>query len=326
MSAPQNPRVGFVSTARVIGILLVVLGHSYPFGVQIPVFWDQLRSFIYTFHMPLFILISGYLAGAKPQSAGSYVKKRAKRLLVPYFTLSLIAFVPKVLVQGLLNDTAQMSLWYLVRSELVPRDNVWGHFWYIPVIFFFGVFSAFTGKYLGKSKTAMLAALVGSFALLFLPPVTNWFALEDMRQNLFYYVLGMALACSGAAESIASSKLWLLGLPLSIGLVMFAPGWLRWAGAVLMIGFILCVGTLTDFGKMPLLALIERYSYTIFLLSWPAQAVMEVLLNQLLALPVAVTMVCMFTAGILVPLLCVAVISALLKRFPTRWLEVMVGM
>lgn len=194
MNMTQTGRKLWISAARVIGILLVVLGHSYPFDVPIPAVLNELKSFIYTFHMPLFILISGYLSVRRDHRAAEYITARAKKLLIPYFALSLAAFVPKMLVQQYLNDSVEFSFLWLIRSELVPRENVWGHFWYIPVVFFLGVFSAFCGKRLKEHKRILILALAASYILLYVPETTNWFALEDIRQNLFYFILGIALA------------------------------------------------------------------------------------------------------------------------------------
>ena len=56
-----------------IGIVLVILGHQYlPIG-----------HFIYSFHMPLFFLISGYLY-YKKEIKESLVKD-FRRLIIPYF-------------------------------------------------------------------------------------------------------------------------------------------------------------------------------------------------------------------------------------------------
>lgn len=82
-------RVAYLSTARVIGILLVVLGHSYPFNVPISQGLEFLRSFIYSFHMPLFVFISGFLAAKSSRTPKDYILGRAKKLLPPLFcTLS----------------------------------------------------------------------------------------------------------------------------------------------------------------------------------------------------------------------------------------------
>lgn len=325
MSTAQVQRKPWISTARVIGILLVVLGHSYPFDVPIPTVLNQLRDFIYTFHMPLFIVISGYLSGLSNRRGAEYIAVRAKKLLIPYFVLSLAAFVPKMLLQQYLNDSVEFSLMWLIRSELVPRENIWGHFWFIPMIFFFGVFSAFLGKQMKQHKWVLLLALAVSFILRWLPKTTAWFALEDIRQNLFYYILGIAIALCGDSEVIVKNKLWLLGLPIALALSFFT-GEQTILGAVLMVGFVLCVGTMVDIQRNSICRKIERYSFTIFLLSWPAQAVVEVLLNKLLHLPACMTMLCMFTAGIAVPLICVKVIEWMERWISVRALKASLGM
>lgn len=88
MKSMKN-RVAYLSTARVIGILLVVLGHSYPFNVPISQGLEFLRSFIYSFHMPLFVFISGFLAAKSSRTPKDYILGRAKKLLPPLFcTLS----------------------------------------------------------------------------------------------------------------------------------------------------------------------------------------------------------------------------------------------
>ena len=126
--AVVKDKIGFIAAARFVGILLVVSGHSYPFDVYIsPRLW-KIKDFIYLFHMPLFLFLSGYLLTYNTRPTGSYICRRAVRLLVPYFALSAIAFVPKVLVQQFLNDSVEFSVWYLIKTELIPRDNVWGHF------------------------------------------------------------------------------------------------------------------------------------------------------------------------------------------------------
>lgn len=51
-------RIEWIDIVKFIGIFLVILGHSISAdNKQLEVY----RNFIYSFHMPLFIFISGYL-------------------------------------------------------------------------------------------------------------------------------------------------------------------------------------------------------------------------------------------------------------------------
>ena len=58
-----NPnRIAWVDVAKGIAILLVIIGHTVNFG-------SATRNFIFSFHMPLFFILSGYtfkLAGDFP--------------------------------------------------------------------------------------------------------------------------------------------------------------------------------------------------------------------------------------------------------------------
>ncbi|MED4473921.1 MULTISPECIES: acyltransferase family protein [Bacillaceae] len=76
-------RNAFIDNAKVLFIFLVVFGHMIqPFtsdsrGVETLYLW------IYTFHMPAFIMVSGFFA--KGSSDKGYLWKLIKKLLVPYF-------------------------------------------------------------------------------------------------------------------------------------------------------------------------------------------------------------------------------------------------
>lgn len=325
--AAAKDKIGFIATARCIGILLVVFGHSYPFDVYItPALWT-VNEFIYTFHMPLFLFISGYLLTYNIRPAGTYIRRRGVRLLVPYFALSAIAFIPKALVQQLLNDSVEFSVWYLIKTELIPRNNVWGHFWYIPVVFFLSCLGVLMLKPMRKRRAAGWAVLAASYLLLFLPRTTDWFALEDLRKTAFYFVLGMVLAIRDPESRMVSNRGWLLGFPAAIALFAVVNTTLTNSLiACLMIGFILHIGRKLPLGERSLFACIERNSFTTFLLSWPAQAVVEVVCNKLLHLPALLTMGMMFLAGIAVPLICGKIISLIDKRISMKWIKLAIGM
>lgn len=90
----KNKKILFL---QCFGILLVVLGHS---GENIP----YLTKWIYSFHMPLFIFISGYLLDYTSKNGiikinyVNFIKKKIIRLLVPYLVISSLAYIPKYLL------------------------------------------------------------------------------------------------------------------------------------------------------------------------------------------------------------------------------------
>ena len=115
----------WIDIAKGLGILLVVYGHCQP---VFPV-----ARFIYAFHMPLFFFISGFLFKNKQKDFQRFIKEKAKRLLIPYFTISLLSipvqyvrfrmgevetFTSKKLFIGLFNLNGTViynrPLWFLM--------------------------------------------------------------------------------------------------------------------------------------------------------------------------------------------------------------------
>ena len=75
----DHNRESWIDTLRGIGILFVILGHCEP----------PFDKIIYSFHMPLFFLISGYLFKSK-KNIKDYLKKIFLKYIIPYFLLCII--------------------------------------------------------------------------------------------------------------------------------------------------------------------------------------------------------------------------------------------
>jgi fucose 4-O-acetylase-like acetyltransferase len=88
----QPYRSLWVDFAKVIGIWLVILGHMHIPGDFIKI--------IYSFHMPLFFFISGYLE--KDKDIKSVIKQGVKTLILPYcilYAIDYLWWVPADLLQ-----------------------------------------------------------------------------------------------------------------------------------------------------------------------------------------------------------------------------------
>lgn len=87
----RSSRLTALDSLRGFGILLVVLGHaSRSVG---------LVSWIFSFHMPLFFIISGMLFHER-QFLDSF-KKKATRLLIPYLFFGIVTFAYWALIERL---------------------------------------------------------------------------------------------------------------------------------------------------------------------------------------------------------------------------------
>ena len=96
----SKPRLAALDIARMVCIILVVIGHYDPSNA--PSHYSNMLGVIYTFHMPVFLFISGYLyiITRKDKSFYTFITKKIKRLAIPYLVTSAIVVNIKLLMQG----------------------------------------------------------------------------------------------------------------------------------------------------------------------------------------------------------------------------------
>ena len=87
----MKERIVWLDYGKAIAIYLVVLAHT--------ALYKTAEGFIYTFHMPFFFFMSGYLFSySKYPSYMEFVKRRFRQLLVPYVVINMITYLLWLLV------------------------------------------------------------------------------------------------------------------------------------------------------------------------------------------------------------------------------------
>ena len=115
----NNSRIDYIDALKGFAILLMVMGHSlsWQFADYPILFTDAnpsvdfikatvIHDFIYSFHMPLFFMLSGYFMHIKRGIWGTILNK-SRRLLVPYVATGFILF----LLRGYFGYWFLLSLW-----------------------------------------------------------------------------------------------------------------------------------------------------------------------------------------------------------------------
>ncbi|MFW5735180.1 MAG: acyltransferase family protein, partial [Oceanidesulfovibrio sp.] len=96
-------RITALDIARLFGMVLVYYGHAIE---QVMYLGNataaQQYKFIYSFHMPFFFLVAGYVAKSEKLElgAGAFFKRLAASRLIPYFFFSLVFMVASMFVPG----------------------------------------------------------------------------------------------------------------------------------------------------------------------------------------------------------------------------------
>ncbi|WP_243291729.1 acyltransferase family protein [Bacillus sp. FJAT-47783] len=108
-------RDSYFDNAKFILIALVVFGHLIRSFIEQNEVMLTVYKFIYTFHMPAFILIAGYFA--KGFQKEGYIKKVSIKLIIPYLIFQGIYSVYYVIIQ-------EKNMWDLV-DPLNPHWSLW---------------------------------------------------------------------------------------------------------------------------------------------------------------------------------------------------------
>ncbi len=94
----MKERVRWIDILRAMAMFAVVLGHTVRGG--------EVQCYLYSFHIALFMLISGMLASRREESFGSFLVRQFKRLLIPYLFFGFIS----VIIYQLLGTVAAKAL------------------------------------------------------------------------------------------------------------------------------------------------------------------------------------------------------------------------
>ena len=287
--------LNFINYAYAIGAILVVLGHSTPTGSSnMPLFIDNIRTFIYCFHMSLFFFIAGvllrYTTKFKKKPYGMFIKNKVKRFLIPYFVFSAVGFLPKIFLSSLVNDEVSFSFKYLVTIVFNPRQNVCGHFWFLPTLLIIYVFSYLLLRCI-ENKYVKFAVTVIVILMAVLPVKCDWFAINDIFKQLVYFWIGLILSDTIIDKRNKIFKCWISIMCIILSnLVSVIIG-------VLMIYAVMYISELLEIKNINVLDFLNGKTFTVYLFSWPCQAIVEMLTNRVLGLHWYVVMPSMFIVG-----------------------------
>lgn len=176
-----------IDIAKGVGIILVVLGHTLS-QINIDARWVKiLYTLIYSFHMPLFFLLSGFVASKllnmkTVKERARYIKGRAVRLLVPYFVIGFL-YIP---IKLKLNQYAVKPFKLSDTIKLLIGQNPDVALWFLYVLF---IVSALTALFVNSAN--FRSVLYGAGALC----AASWWVNIPFRvpKYFFFFLAGIWL-------------------------------------------------------------------------------------------------------------------------------------
>lgn len=177
-----------------IAILLVFIGHaSTPSFLQRPYIYEFIVQLIYSIHMPLFFLVSGFLSSKVidmnlKESYFNFIKSKFYRLIIPFLTISFITNFIIIILKYLLNETVTVrSLIDMIKIVLLyPEDGIMGSLWFLYTLFIISIVSPLITKL--PIKITLTASLLLN---IFVPQYKNFLAFSRVSFFLAYFLIGL---------------------------------------------------------------------------------------------------------------------------------------
>lgn len=153
----STKRISYIDMAKGIGILLVLIGHS-AFPSQ------NLITWIASFHMPLFFIISGMMFShteAEKKDWKQFIKRKAQGILIPYATFSVLSILASCFV-----DYKSYPEYLIIL--LIQTMSFYGIvvLWFLPALFFGETLFYFIKRNTSHKITLVIALVVLALSIL----------------------------------------------------------------------------------------------------------------------------------------------------------------
>lgn len=174
-------RIGYIDIAKCVAIVSVVIGHVLAYDLYgFDTVWKKslLMSFICSYHMPLFMFLSGLVSitAIQKNAVLNDVIKRIRTLFIPFIVIGSL-----------------YSLWRYGNLDFVLSDMKFGY-WYLWVLFIFYLITypiCIGGGKLWKYLIAIIIWFVANHYVSMVPVGTrDALSLQLMTSYFPYYLLG----------------------------------------------------------------------------------------------------------------------------------------
>lgn len=314
----MGQKVKFISYIQLIGIVLVVLGHSlhmYPVNYGMG---TLLYRMIYSFHMPLFFFVSGFLMIYTIQIKGrrtwnSFVSGKLKRMLVPFITLTTVTFVPRALLSDFADDVIPLSIESLAKAYIFKSYLVIPYLWFLQALLIllissFSIFIIFERTKLSDKWFYIFTYILGVILPIIFGNSQDFFSLGMVCKNTLYFAIGMIYARYFTkiekhlpSQHILYTLIWAFLWLISFYFLEFT----QFRPICAITGILMCVGCSRQMEKHNC-TFIDRFTgahYIIFLLSWYFIVLCQQFLSHFMTLPWYCYSILSFTFGLFIPYL-----------------------
>ncbi|WP_119304698.1 acyltransferase family protein [Dongia deserti] len=272
----MKQRFKYIDRTKGLAILLVVLGHliarEAPPGENVE-WYMAVKGAIYTFHMPLFMAVSGLVYGFSWRQHATMAddltdaRRRIMRLLPAYLLIGLLVFVGKLTFQSFSPavDNKVDGAAELLELLFAPTASFSSFLWYIYALsVIYLIFPLAFRAVGGRVVWLLLIAMIFWWL-----PSSRWFAWDMLQILSFFFLVGVI---AGRHHDDTLRWLGLLWVPALMLFVVVVPAGsdddpvaARWAAAALSVVAIPGFMRATESWHLGALDVLGRYTLIIYL-------------------------------------------------------------
>ena len=326
----EKQKINWLLILQGWAMLWVVIGHSGPSATydDYPEYALILHSIAYSFHMSLFIAISGFLfyltrLDNEKWTYCAMIKEKLVRFGIPFVLFTLVALVMKSVFASSVDRATTMSVGEFVKAFLYPYNGPMREFWFLATIIWFFALSPLW-KLVLKNRWASALALVCLGILSVWHPEYDFLAFRHVCRFAFFFFAGILCATfyKKYPDYIKRGDFITLsfvigGIIYTIGMVWDIPLVTPVGGALLSLGIALGLERLSP----KIFSSFRNYTYQIYLLGIFFNVICTILRAKF-GLPFSPMQLASLLLGIYMPV----VISKVVEKINWKPLKLCVGL
>lgn len=189
-------RETFVDSAKGLTIMLVLLAHIIERYLYVEAYYEAfgilsiVYGIIYSFHMPFFFMLSGYIYRLIYVKESKVLLSRIRNHLLDYMAIyvlmSILVYVSKLLFASYVKDP--VSSWSILLFLYEPI----GYLWYLHTLILLYCLNIFVIKFFRFKKAILLIAIILCSLSTYIHGLIPGYLFRIFRYE-FFFVLGICL-------------------------------------------------------------------------------------------------------------------------------------
>lgn len=300
-------------------MLWVVIGHSFIGKAGEGPGWENAFFHIaYSFHMPLFMLISGYLFHYTRLSklkdservGGGYksmISNKLKRLMIPFVFFTFVAFLLKIAFPGEMSRQTSINVQEVINAFIYPYDNPMREMWFVATLMWFFLIMPFWELAIKKQWTKWLVLLC-LLVLHFYHPDIEFLCIGRAFSDALWFYLGIFVSDEGYINRLSVCNRW---IALLAGAILYATGFFTISFFKTIGGIVISISLalLLDQYLPKIFRSFRNYTYQIFLMGIFAQMFVKIMYRHI-DIPYVLAYIVCLLLGLYVPV----IVSKILQK------------